>query len=132
MTSSPVTNPGERFARAIAAKDSGTLREVLADRIDFQALTPGRSWQAPDSKQVADDIVLGRWFDADAEITELCSVRSGRVADRDHVSYRLRVRRSGEDYLVEQQAYYDCDAASGQITWMRILCSGYRPAAGSR
>jgi hypothetical protein len=132
MTSSAVTSPGERFARALAAKDSAALRQVLADRIDFQALTPGRSWQAPDGIQVADDIVLGHWFGADAEITELCSVASGQVADRDHVTYRLRVRRSGVDYLVEQQAYYDSEPASGQITWMRILCSGYRPADRSR
>ncbi len=32
---------GERFARALAAKDSAALRAVLADAIDFQALTPG-------------------------------------------------------------------------------------------
>jgi hypothetical protein len=128
VTTAAVTNPGERFARAVAAKDSATLHEVLADQIDFQALTPGRSWQAPSGRQVADDIVLRHWFGADDEITELCSVASGQVADRDHVTYRLLVRRSGADYLVEQQAYYDSDAASGRITWMRILCSGYRPA----
>jgi hypothetical protein len=26
---------------------------------------------------------------------------------------------------LEQQAYYT--AANGQIDWMRVLCSGYRP-----
>ncbi len=37
---------GERFAQALAAKDAGALSALLADRIDFQALTPGRHWQA--------------------------------------------------------------------------------------
>ena len=37
---------GERFARALAAKDPGALRALLADQVDFQALTPGRHWQA--------------------------------------------------------------------------------------
>jgi hypothetical protein len=29
---------------------------------------------------------------------------------------------------VEQQAFLDL--TDGKITWMRILCSGYRPTAG--
>jgi len=53
------------------------------------------------------------------------------VADREHVAYRLRVRRGSEDYLVEQQAYYNCDAA-GRIGWMRMLCSGYLPVLALR
>ena len=62
------------------------------------------------------------------DITELCSVASGRVLDREHVAYRVRVRRSGRDYLVEQQAYYCTEGP--RITWMRILCSGYQPVPG--
>ena len=129
-----MTTAGERFAQAVAAKDSTALRTVLAGEIDFQALTPGRTWQAATATQVADDIVLGRWFGDDAEIIELCSAVPGQVADRGHVSYRFAVRKPDGDYLVEQQAYYDSDDA-GQITWLRILCSGYQPvhqAAGIR
>src|SRR5260221_7599826 len=37
---------GDRFARALAAKDSATLRSLIADTVDFQALTPGRHWRA--------------------------------------------------------------------------------------
>jgi hypothetical protein len=58
------------------------------------------------------------------EITELCWVISGRVLDREHVAYRVRVRREGRDYLVEQQAYYRAEGP--RITWMRVLCSGYQ------
>lgn len=115
---------GERFAQALAAKDSAGLCALLADPVDFQALTPGRHWQAATGSQVAEEIILGQWFGAGDDIVELCSVVTGRVADRQHVAYRVRVRRSAGDYLVEQQAYYNTDGP--QISWMRILCSGYQ------
>jgi hypothetical protein len=116
---------GERFARALAVKDADALRAVLADQVDFQALTPGRHWQAESAGQAVQEIILAFWFGEGDDITELCSVAAGRVLDREHVAYRVRVRRSGHDYLVEQQAYYLTDGP--RITWMRVLCSGYQP-----
>jgi hypothetical protein len=116
---------GERFARALAVKDSGALCALLADPVDFQALTPGRHWQAGTGRQAVEEIILARWFGPGDDITELCSVMSARVLDREHVAYRVRVRRAGRDYLVEQQAYYRAEGP--RITWMRVLCSGYQP-----
>jgi hypothetical protein len=121
-----VTAMGERFARALAAKDSAALRALLADPVDFQALTPGRHWQAATGSQVVGEIILGRWFGTEDHIQELLSVTTGRVSERGHVAYRLRVRRSGSDYLVEQQVYYSTEGE--RIAWMRVLCSGYQPA----
>ncbi|SRR6266705_4514538 len=115
---------GERFAHALAAMDSAALGALLADSIDFQALTPGRHWQATSPGQVVEGIIFGPWFGAGADIKDLCSVAAGQVSDREHVAYRLRVDRSGGSYLVEQQAYYSTDGT--RITWMRVLCSGYR------
>ncbi len=115
---------GERFARALAAKDGAALSTLLADEIDFQALTPGRHWQAATPREVVEEIILGRWFGADDRIVELRSVTTSRVSEREHVAYQVRVRRSDSDYLVEQQAYYSTDGA--RITWMRVLCSGYQ------
>jgi hypothetical protein len=119
---------GERFARALAAKDTGALCALLADPVDFQALTPGRHWQASTARQAVEEIILAWWFGVGDDITELCSVTSGRVLDREHVAYRVRVRREGRDYLVEQQAYYCTEGP--RITWMRVLCSGYQPVPG--
>ena len=119
---------GERFARALAAKDSGALCALLADPVDFQALTPGRHWQASTARQAVEEIILAWWFGVGDDITELCSVTSGRVLDRELVAYRVRVRREGRDYLVEQQAYYCTEGP--RITWMRVLCSGYQPVPG--
>ena len=119
-----IATAGERFARALAARDDAALGALLADRIDFQALTPGRHWQAATSREVIEEIILGHWFGTGNHIQELRSVTTGQVSEREHVAYRLRVGRSGSDYLVEQQAYYSTDGP--QITWMRVLCSGYQ------
>jgi hypothetical protein len=120
-----MTTAGERFAQALGHKDQDALCALLADPIDFQALTPRRHWQAATGRQVAEEIILGHWFDAGDDIQELCSVTTGQVVDCEHVAYRLRVRTAGRDYLVEQQAYYRTEGP--RITWMRVLCSGYQP-----
>jgi hypothetical protein len=72
--------------------------------IDFQALTPGRHWKAATPEAVVDGIILGHWFSAGDHIERLCSVTSGQVEGREHVAYRVHVRRGDGDYLVEQQA----------------------------
>jgi hypothetical protein len=115
---------GERFARALADKDDVALSALLADRIDFQALTPRRHWKAATPGEVVEGIILGHWFGAGDHIDRLCSVTAGQVAGREHVAYRVHVRRCDGDYLVEQQAYYNTDGA--HITWIRVLCSGYQ------
>lgn len=116
---------GERFARAVASKDKVALRSLLARRIDFRALTPGGSWEATSSREVIDEVILGHWFEPGDHIERLCSITTSTVGDRPHVAYRLVVRNADGVFLVEQQAYYT--AADGTITWMRLLCSGFRP-----
>ena len=120
-----MTTAGERFAQALGRKDQDALSALLADPIDFEALTPRRHWQAATGKEVAEEIILGKWFDAGDDILEVCSVATSHVVDCEHVAYRLRVRTEGVDYLVEQQAYYRTDGP--RIAWMRILCSGFQP-----
>jgi len=38
--------------------------------------------------------------------------------------------RSGGTFTVEQQAFLDL--VDGKITWLRVLCSGFVPAAHTR
>ena len=121
-----MTTVGERFARAVAAKDADALAATMADGIDFQALTPGRHWQAYSPREVAEETVLRYWFGPGADITGLAKLTTGAVGGRQHVAYRLQVTRDGREYLVEQQAYYDTEG--DQISWMRVLCAGYQPA----
>ena len=122
------TSVGERFARALAAKDRIGLTGLLADPLDFQALTPGRHWQTTSPDVAVDDIMLGVWFGPGDAIEELRSVTCGQVADRERVTYRLGVRRSGLRYVVEQHAYFNSDGE--RIDWIRLVCSGYRLDAG--
>ena len=40
------------------------------------------------------------------------------------MSYLLRVRNLTGVFLVEQQVYFDVE--NDRISWLRIMCSGYR------
>jgi hypothetical protein len=120
----PAATEGERFARALAAKDRPALRSLLADPVDFQALTPGRHWRASAPGEVIDDVILGMWFGPGAAIDALDSFTISQLPDCTRVSYLLRVRKADGEYLVEQQAYFS--AENGRISRMRILCSGYQ------
>jgi hypothetical protein len=118
---------GERFAQALAKKDTQGLLDVLDPEVDFRGLTPGRFWEATSAKALVDDVILGAWFEADDHIDSLEDVQLGSVADRDRVSYLLRVSNPDGVHLVEQQAYFGVE--NGRINWLRILCSGYRAIA---
>jgi hypothetical protein len=117
---------GAEFARALAAKDRAGLLEVMHPEIDFHGLTPNRNWEASDRDEVL-SILLGEWFEDKDEIEGLEELESDSVADRQRVGYRFSVRNPDGRFLVEQQAYLS--APDGQIEWMRVLCSGFRPAA---
>src|SRR4029453_7129187 len=115
---------GERFARAIAAKDAPALLALLAPRIDFRAMTPGRFWEADSSAQLVDEVILGTWFGPTDRIEAIEEIESGKVADRERVGYRFRVTNDDGVFLVEQQAYLG--VGDEGITWLRIMCSGFR------
>ncbi len=120
---------GTAFADALAAKDDSRLRGLLADDVEFRTLTPDRSWSANTAAEVAHEIILGHCFAPDDQITELISTTTGRVADREHVAYRLRVHNADGDFPVEQLAYY-ATAGSGTICWLQIRCSACLPDLG--
>jgi hypothetical protein len=98
---------GAAFAHAIAIKDRQGLSALLAENIEFRALTPGRTWTADDASTVVDEIVFGRWFEPTDTIEALESVECGSVGDRNRVGYRLRIASGGELHICEQQAYYE-------------------------
>ena len=116
---------GLRFARALAAKDKDELCLCLAEEIDFQALTPNRHWQAASAGEVVEEIVLGRWFDDGDRIQALRSASDEAVVRRRRLVYELAVANADGEFLVEQQAYYQC-GEDGRIAWMRMLCAGYQ------
>ena len=118
-------SPGKEFAEALAAKDFSRAAEVLDPDVDFRALTPNMTWQASGPDDVVTS-VLREWFEESDELEELISFEARPFADREHVAYSIRGRNEKGPYVVEQQAYFTAEA--GRIVWMRVLCSGKRPA----
>lgn len=116
---------GERFARALAARDAATLKTLLAPDVEFRALTPGQFWESSSADEVVDSTFFTEWFEPQDKILGVLSVSSDEVGERQHVSYRFALELLDGPYQVEQQAYYD--VAGERITWLRILCSGYQP-----
>lgn len=116
---------GEGFVRALVAKDAAGLKGVLAPEVDFKAMTPGQFWEAERADEVVDDIVLGYWFQPTDDIEALEHLETSSVGGRQRVTYRIRVRRDQDTFLVEQQAYFDVNA--DRISWLRIMCAGYQP-----
>ena len=125
MAEPPTDTLGVEFARALAAKDSDRLLELMHPEIDFRGVTPSRFWEASDS-DAALEVVLGSWFEEKDEIEALERVESDTVADRQRVGYLFSVTNPDGRFLVEQQAYLS--ARDGRIGWMRVVCSGFRPA----
>lgn len=115
---------GSAFARALGHKDFHAVEGLLHDRVDFRGLTPGRAWEACGSSAVVNE-VLRKWFEDSDTLTEIESVQTDSFADRQRVAYRFRGENQDGPFVVEQQAYYT--ARDGQIDWMRVMCSGFRP-----
>ena len=118
------TTLGADFARAFAGKDSARIRELLHPEVDFKGLTPSRSWEANGPDAVL-DILFGSWLEDTDNIEALEGVEDDAVADRERVGYRCSVTNPDGRFVFEQQAYLS--ARDGQIDWMRVVCSGFRP-----
>jgi hypothetical protein len=118
------TTLGADFARAFAGKDSARMRELLHPEVDFKGLTPSRSWEASGADAVI-DILFGSWLEDTDQVEGLEAVEDDAVADRDRVGYRCSVTNPDGRFVFEQQAYLS--ARDGQIGWMRVVCSGFRP-----
>ena len=117
---------GAEYVRLLARKDHEGLQRLLADDVDFRALTPGRAWEMHGAKDAVQN-AIAVWFDAGDDVKELLTYEVRPVAGpRSCVSYRLLVHNADGDHVVEQQAYFETDGA--HITWMRLLCAGYLPA----
>jgi hypothetical protein len=118
---------GERFARALSAKDAPTLKSLLAPDVEFRALTPGEAWEASNSTDVVGGTFFSEWFEPHDLITDVLRVESSAVGLRQSVRYRFALTNPDGRCEVEQQAYFD--VVDSRISWLRILGSGYQPVA---
>ena len=113
---------GERFVRAVAAKDAPGLLALLAPQIDCRAMTPGRFWEANSAVEVVNEVILGNWFEPTDRIEAIERIDHDVVVDRERVGYRFRVTDADGAYVVDQQAYFGVE--NDAIAWLRIMCAG--------
>ncbi len=110
---------------AIVSRDFERARDLLDAGIDFRAMTPKRIWEADGPAEVED--VLRAWLaDPDEEIESVEATSPATVEDTQRVGWRVRGRGSDGSFVFEQQAYLR--EREGRIAWLRIMCSGTRPA----
>jgi hypothetical protein len=94
--------------------------------VDFLGLTPRRHWEADTVAEVV-DIPFGHWFEEQDHIEGAEITEGDPVADTHHVAYRLALATPDGPHVAEQQAYYRTDRE--QISYLRVLCSGFRPVS---
>jgi len=120
---SSATDPGAGLVAALAERDFPRLAGALAPDVRMRALiTPGL---VEISGADAAAAKFSGWF-GEAEELEIVSSDSDRVADRLHVSYRLRVKRPADGWKVVEQHLF-CALDDGRITDLDLLCTGFRP-----
>jgi hypothetical protein len=117
------TNLGDVFVTALVDGDTPRLAGTLAPQVQMRALIPPGPIEVHGAEAVAGKFAT--WFGS-AERLELIRAASEPVADRLHVSYRLRIRRAGDPWNVVEQ-HLLCAHDGGRITALDLVCSGFRP-----
>jgi TusA-related sulfurtransferase len=112
---------------ALAGKDRPALEGVFGENATLRALLPRRVAEATGPGAIAD--VMLDWFD---DAPEIVTVHTGVEAVGDVLHGWFRFDLGGMDVprVVEQHAY--CTVSGGRIEALRLICSGFRPAADDR
>lgn len=120
-----VAPPAARaLADAVVALDFDRIRGLLSETIDFRGMTPRRIWEADGADEVIG--VLRDWLaDPDEQIDAVEPTEPVQVQDTARVGWLVRGRNADGPMTFEQQAY--ARERDGQITWLRVICSGPRP-----
>lgn len=112
---------------ALAGKDREALESGFGEHATLRALLPRRLAEATGPGAIA-AVMLG-WFD---DAPEIVPVHTGVEAVGDVLHGWLRFGLAGMDVprVVEQHVY--CTVVDGRIEQLRLICSGFRPAADQR
>jgi hypothetical protein len=120
---SSATDPGIALITMLAERDFAQLAGTLTPDVRLRALIPPGLVEIAGAEAAA--ARFSSWF-GDAEEFELIRSGSEAVADRLHVSYRLRVKKPGNvPKLVEQHLL--CAFEDDRINAIDLVCSGFRP-----
>ena len=132
MRQTSVTDLGDVFVTALVDGDTPRLAGTLDPDVQMRALLPPGPIEVLGAEAVAGKFAT--WF-GNAEQLELMRSISEPVADRLHVSYRLRVRRAGDPWVPRQATISSVDADCS-CSFIRCRAAsragcGARPAARS-
>jgi hypothetical protein len=119
-----MTNIGNQFVAALAAKQTEVLGALFAESVVFRGMTPSRFWEASTPDEIVHNVFY-QWFESADVIEHVDRVETGRVGNRDRVDYLLRVRNPDGVFAVEQRAYFDVDDEN-RIVRMHVVCAGYQ------
>lgn len=112
------------FVKALAERDLVGAAALLHPEVNFRAMTPNRVWEAATPAEV--EAVLREWFaDPAEEVERIDATETVSIADITRVGWRVCIGDAGGPAVFEQQAY--TRERDGQIDWMRVICSGWRP-----
>lgn len=137
---------GRELIAALARGDWDKVRALLHPELHLRGITPGKFNEAKGEGAVDQAIEIFKlWFFEDTdrlESVEWCEVQPIGRYGRYKLSYglrgtspgmvdaystwRLRELADDEDWIVEQEAYYE--VRDGRIGWLIVLCGGYHPA----
>jgi ketosteroid isomerase-like protein len=113
------------FVDAILARDLPRACGLLHPDIDFRAMTPNRVWEGDGPAGV--EKVLRAWFEhPDRDVERIDATEPSSVEDTLRVGWRVHGRKADGPFVYEQQAYVR--EGDGKIAWLRVMCSGPRPA----
>jgi len=112
------------FVTAIAERDLVGAAALLHPEISFRAMTPNRVWEAATPGDV--ETVLREWFaDPGEEVERIDATEAVSIEDVTRVGWLVWISDAERACVFEQQAY--TRERDGQIDWMRVICSGWRP-----
>jgi TusA-related sulfurtransferase len=112
----------EQFLAALTSQDFAAVEALFHPEVRFRALTATSTREVRDAGTATG--WLKRWFGT-ARVAEVVHSAVGMLADRHHVTYRLRLLEDDGWYLIEQQAYLTVE--NGTICDVALLCSGFLP-----
>jgi TusA-related sulfurtransferase len=113
---------GYRVLRALVACDFGALASCLDEHIRFRALLPSGLREVDGAGAAAS--CFREWFGA-ADRLELLDGDVEPVAQRVHLSWRLKVHEPRRRRLIEQHAF--ATVRDDRIVALDLVCSGFQP-----
>ena len=120
---SSATELGTALVAALAERDFDRLAGTLTPDVRMRALIPPGPVELSGAGPAA--ARFASWF-GQSEALELVQFGTDEIGDRQHVFYRLRVKRPGDPWtVIEQHLFFSY--VDGQIAALDLVCSGFRP-----